>query len=151
MMQNDVSPVAGSRKKRKRIGRGNSSGHGSYSTKGMKGQKARSGGKVRPGFEGGQLPLIKRLPAKHGFTNRSRVEYSVVNLTSLNSFESGAEVTPEMLFAARLVRSLKQPVKILAEGELNHPLTIKAMEARAAQAKVESNRVFIFSTLLSCA
>ena len=139
MMQNDVSPVAGSRKNRKRVGRGDSSGHGSYSTKGMKGQKARSGGKVRPGFEGGQLPLIKRLPAKHGFTNRNRIEYSVVNLTSLNSFASGSEVTPEILFAARLVRSLKQPVKILAEGELNHPLTIKASKFSAsAKAKIEA-------------
>ena len=139
MMQNDVSPVTGSRKNRKRVGRGDASGHGSYSGKGMKGQKARSGPKMRPGFEGGQLPLIKRLPAKHGFTNRSRVEYSVVNLTTLNRFESGSEVTPEILFAAHLVKSLKQPVKILAEGDLSHPLTIKANKfSAAAKTKVEA-------------
>ncbi len=139
MMQNDVSPVAGSRKNRKRIGRGDSSGHGSYSTKGMKGQKARSGGRTRPGFEGGQLPLIKRLPAIHGFKNKFRVEYSVVNLSSLNKFDAGTEVTLEKLLEARLVKSPTMPVKVLADGELDRPLTIRVSKiSAAAKAKVEA-------------
>ncbi|MBI4295641.1 MAG: 50S ribosomal protein L15 [Chloroflexi bacterium] len=139
MMQHDLSPAPGSRKNRKRVGRGDGSGHGSYSGRGQKGQKARSGGKVRPGFEGGQLPLVKRLPQKHGFTNIFKTEYSVVNLAALSSFEAGSEVTPETLHNAGLVKSLKRPVKILADGEIDRPLTIKANKFSAtAKTKIES-------------
>ena len=94
---------------------------------------------MRPGFEGGQLPLIKRLPEKRGFVNIFRIEYSVVNLDKLNIFASGSEVTPEKLLAARLVRTLRQPVKILSSGELKHPLSIKANKfSAAAKAKIEA-------------
>ncbi len=138
MKQNELSPAPGSKKDRKRVGRGNSSGHGTYSGRGQKGQKARAGGKMRPGFEGGQLPLIKRLPKKRGFYNMFRTEYSVVNIASLNSFEAGSEVTVESLKAAGLVKSTTKPVKVLADGELKHALTIKAQKfSAAAKAKIE--------------
>jgi len=98
--QDNLSPPAGSKRARKRVGRGNASGHGTYSGRGLKGQKSRAGYKMRPGFEGGQLPLIKRLPQKRGFVNIFRTEYSIVNLDKLNIFESGSEITPEKLQAA---------------------------------------------------
>ncbi len=138
MKQNELSPAPGSKRDRKRVGRGNSSGHGTYSGRGQKGQKARAGGKTRPGFEGGQLPLIKRLPKKRGFYNLFRTEYSVVNVASLNSFEAGSEVTVESLKVAGLVKTTKKPVKVLADGELNRALTIKAQKfSAAAKAKIE--------------
>jgi large subunit ribosomal protein L15 len=122
------------------VGRGNGSGHGTYSGRGCKGQKARAGNnKMRPGFEGGQLPLIKRLPRKRGFTNIFRVEYATVSVGGLNAFESGSEVTPESMLAAGLIDSLKKPVKILADGEIDRPLTIKAAKfSAAARAKIEA-------------
>jgi large subunit ribosomal protein L15 len=139
MRQDELSPAPGSRKNRKRIGRGDGSGHGTYSGRGVKGQKSRAGFKMRPGFEGGQLPLIKRLPRKRGFTNIFRVEFSIVNMKELNTFESGSEVTPESLIAAGLVKSLNQPVKILADGEIDRPLTVKAHKFSAtAKAKIEA-------------
>src|SRR3989304_6548450 len=104
MKLNELAPTPGSRKNKKRVGRGNGSGHGTYSGRGCKGQKARAGFKMRPGFEGGQLPLIKRLPRKRGFTNIFRTEYSVVNTGALNVFESGSEVTPETLLAAGIIK-----------------------------------------------
>ena len=94
MKEHELTPSAGSTKDRKRVGRGDASGHGSYSGRGMKGQKARAGGRVRPGFEGGQNPLIKKLPQKRGFVNPFRVEYDVVNVAELNHFEAGTTVTP---------------------------------------------------------
>ncbi|MFC2007454.1 50S ribosomal protein L15 [Chloroflexota bacterium] len=137
--QNNLSPVPGSRQARKRVGRGNGSGHGTYSGRGSKGQKSRAGYKIRPGFEGGQLPLIKRLPRKRGFTNIFRVEYSTVNLDKLNIFESGSEVTLDKLVEAGLIKSLRYPVKILADGELNHPISIEANKFSAsAKAKIEA-------------
>ena len=137
--QNNLSPAPGSRQARKRVGRGNGSGHGTYSGRGSKGQKSRAGYKIRPGFEGGQLPLIKRLPRKRGFTNIFRVEYNTVNLDKLNLFESGSEVTPEKLVEAGLIKSLRYPVKILADGELSHPLSIKANKFSAsARVKIEA-------------
>ncbi len=137
--QNSLAPPLGSKRKRKRVGRGNGSGHGTYSGRGCKGQKSRSGGKTRPGFEGGQLPLIKRLPQKRGFVNPFRIEYTAVNLAKLNIFESGSEVTPEKLAAARIVRSLRYPIKILGEGDITHPLSIKANKfSAAAKAKIEA-------------
>ncbi|MEE8619204.1 MAG: 50S ribosomal protein L15 [Dehalococcoidales bacterium] len=139
MRQDELSPYPGSRKRRKRVGRGDGSGHGTYSGRGCKGQKSRSGYKMRIGFEGGQLPLIKRLPRKRGFVNIFRVEYSIINLNKLNIFEPGSEVTPEVLVAAGLVKSLRHPIKILAEGDINHPLVIKANKfSVAAKAKIEA-------------
>ena len=139
MRQDNLSPIPGSKRARKRVGRGNSSGHGTYSGRGSKGQKSRAGYKMRPGFEGGQLPLIKRLPRKRGFVNIFRVEYSIVNIDKLNIFESGSEVTPEKLLAAGLVKSTRQPIKILANGEISHPLMVKANKfSTAAKTKIEA-------------
>ncbi len=139
MRQDKLSPAPGSRRAKKRVGRGDGSGHGTYSGRGCKGQKSRSGYKMRPGFEGGQLPLIKRLPRKRGFVNIFRIEYSIVNIDRLNIFESGSEVTPEKLVAAGVVKSLRYPIKILADGDINHPLLVKANKfSAAAKAKIEA-------------
>jgi large subunit ribosomal protein L15 len=139
MKLNDLSPALGASKNKKRVGRGNGSGHGTYSGKGCKGQKARAGYKMRPGFEGGQLPLIKRLPRQRGFTNNFRIPYSVVNMDKLNVFESGEEVTPEKLLAAGLIKSLRLPIKILAAGDIGHPLAVKAHKfSIAAKSKIEA-------------
>lgn len=139
MKQNELAPTPGSKKARKRVGRGNSSGHGTYSGRGLKGQKARAGGKTRPGFEGGQLPLIKRLPQKRGFHNLFRTEYSIVNLSDLTSFEAGSEITIETLRKAGIVKSAVLPLKILAQGELERALTIKAQKfSAAAKEKIEA-------------
>jgi len=138
-MLEKLSPAFGSKKKRKRVGRGNGSGHGTYSGRGCKGQKSRTGCDMRPGFEGGQLPLIKRLPQKRGFFNVFRTEYSLVNIDKLGIFEPGSEVTPEKLLAAGIVKSLRRPIKILASGEISHPLVIKANKfSAAAKAKIEA-------------
>lgn len=139
MRQDELAPASGSKKDRKRVGRGDGSGHGTYSGRGCKGQKSRAGYKMRPGFEGGQLPLIKRLPQKRGFTNIFRTEYNVININKLNVFEAGSEVTPESLVAAGIVKSLRHPIKILSDGDINHPLTIKANKfSAAAKAKIEA-------------
>ncbi len=139
MRQEMLSLAPGSKKSRKRVGRGDGSGHGTYSGRGCKGQKSRSGYRMRPGFEGGQLPLIKRLPRKRGFVNIFRIEYSVVSISKLNVFESGSEVNPERLVAAGLVKSLRRPIKILAEGDINYPLSVKAHKfSTAAKAKIEA-------------
>ncbi len=139
MRQDELSPIPGSKKNRKRVGRGNGSGHGTFSGRGCKGQKSRAGYKMRPGFEGGQLPLIERLPRMRGFTNIFRTEYSPVNLEKLNIFEPGSEVTPELLASKGLVKSLKYPVKILANGDINHPLSVKAHRfSDAAKVKIEA-------------
>lgn len=137
--QDELHPAIGAVKNRKRVGRGDSSGHGSYSGRGQKGQKARSGGKVRPGFEGGQLPLIKRLPRKRGFVNIFRIEYQVVNLDQLNVFGAQSEVTPEALAGRGLIKSSRRPVKILADGELSQPLSVTAHKfSAAAKSKIEA-------------
>lgn len=139
MRINELSPSPGSRKDKKRVGRGNGSGHGTFSGRGCKGEKARAGFKMRPGFEGGQLPLIKRLPRQRGFTNIFRTEFSVVNTDKLNVFEAGTEVTPEKLLSAGLVGSLRQPIKILAAGDISRPLVVKAHKfSAAAKAKIEA-------------
>lgn len=139
MLQDKLSPPPGAKKSRKRVGRGNGSGHGTYSGRGCKGQKARAGGKMRPGFEGGQLPLIKRLPEKRGFHNPFRTEYSTVKIGQLAIFEPESEVTPEKLAAAGILKSLRQPIKILAGGEISHPLVVKANKfSAAAKAKIEA-------------
>jgi large subunit ribosomal protein L15 len=138
--QNNIAPAPGSRKNRKRVGRGVGSGHGTYSGRGCKGQKARTGNnKVRPGFEGGQLPLIKKLPRKRGFTNIYRIEYGTVSVGALNAFESGADVTIANMVAAGLLKSANKPIKVLSDGELDRPLTVKANKfSAAAIAKIEA-------------
>ena len=139
MRQDELSPPPGSKKNRKRVGRGNGSGHGTYSGRGCKGQKSRSGYRMSRGFEGGQLPLIRRLPRKRGFTNIFRIEYSIVNIDKLNMFEAGSEVTPEKLVAAGVVKSLRYPIKILAEGNIEHSLVVRANKfSSAAKAKIEA-------------
>ena len=125
MKLNELKPVEGARHSRKRVGRGTGSGHGKTSGRGHKGQNARSGGGVRPGFEGGQLPLFQRLP-KRGFHNISRKEYAVVNVEQLNVFENGAVVDVEALINAGLVKNVLNGVKILGQGELTKKLTVKA-------------------------
>jgi len=137
--QDKLFPAPGSKKSRKRVGRGDGSGHGTYSGRGCKGQKSRSGFRMKRGFEGGQLPLIRRLPRKRGFVNIFRTEYSIVNIDKLNMFEAGSEVTPERLVAAGVVKSLRHPIKILAEGDINYPLLVKANRfSAAAKAKIEA-------------
>ena len=132
MKQDELRPPIGAKHKRKRVGRGNGSGHGTYSGRGCKGQKSRSGGGVRLGFEGGQLPLIKRLPGKRGFTNIFKTEYNVVNVGQLGIFPSGTEVTPEELLKVGLIRSLTHPTKILGDGDIHQPLLVKADKFSAA-------------------
>ncbi len=119
-----LCPPAGARKRRKRVGRGPGSGHGKTATRGTKGQKARSGGKVAPGFEGGQMPLQRRLP-KRGFTHIFKVTYQEVNVKDLSGFAPHTVVTPEVLRAAGKIKTLRKPVKILGDGELQVPLTVR--------------------------
>ncbi|GIP36277.1 50S ribosomal protein L15 [Paenibacillus sp. J2TS4] len=138
MKLHELTPAAGSRHVKKRVGRGIASGNGKTAGKGHKGQNARSGGGVRPGFEGGQNPLYRRLP-KRGFTNISRKEYAVVNLDRLNQFTEGAEVTPEVLVQAGIVKNTLSGIKILGEGELTVKLTVKANKfSKSAVEKIEA-------------
>jgi large subunit ribosomal protein L15 len=139
MTLDELKPAAGSNRKRKRVGRGDGSGHGKTSCRGHKGQGARSGGGTKPGFEGGQMPLQRRLP-KRGFHNRFRIEMSVVNITQLEAFASGAEVTPEALVAQGLVRGKNPRIKILGDGSLSKPLMVKAHGFSAkAKEKIEAS------------
>lgn len=138
MKLHELQPAEGSRQVRNRVGRGTSSGNGKTSGRGQKGQKARSGGGVRLGFEGGQTPLFRRLP-KRGFTNVNRKEYAVINLDVLNRFEDGAEVTPVALVEAGIVKNEKAGIKVLANGELTKKLTVKAAKfSKAAQDAIEA-------------
>jgi len=132
MNLSDLAPAPGSRKKRKRVGRGPGSGHGKTSCRGHKGQNSRSGGGVKPGFEGGQMPLQRRLP-KRGFTNIFQKTFSIVNVGSLEKLED-AEITPEVLIKEGLVRKIQDGVKILGNGELTKAVTVKA-HAFSASAK----------------
>lgn len=137
MEQGELKPPVGAKHRRKRVGRGDGSGHGTYSGRGCKGQKSRSGGGVRLGFEGGQLALIKRLPRKRGFVNIFRTEYNVVNVGKLKMFAPDVEVTPEELLKARLIKSVRQPVKILGDGEIDRPLVVRANKfSTAAEKKI---------------
>ncbi|MGX9292679.1 50S ribosomal protein L15 [Bacillus sp. A015] len=131
MKLHELKPSEGSRKVRNRVGRGIGSGNGKTSGKGHKGQNARSGGGVRPGFEGGQMPLFQRLP-KRGFTNINRKDYAVINLDRLNSFDEGMEVTPELLLETGALSKLKAGVKILGNGKLEKKLTVKANKFSAS-------------------
>jgi large subunit ribosomal protein L15 len=138
MKLHELKPAEGSRKERKRLGRGIGSGQGKTAGKGHKGQNARSGGGVRLGFEGGQTPLFRRLP-KRGFTNINRKEYAIVNLDVLNRFEEGTEVTPELLLETGLVSSEKAGIKILAKGSVEKKLTVKAHKfSSAAKEAIEA-------------
>ncbi|OUM87971.1 MAG: 50S ribosomal protein L15 [Bacillus thermozeamaize] len=138
MKLHELQPAPGSRTPRKRVGRGTSSGHGKTSGRGQKGQKARSGGGTRPGFEGGQNPLIRRIP-KRGFTNPHKKEYATVKVEELNRFEQGTVVTPELLKESGLIKQIKDGVKILGNGELNVPLTVKVHKfTRTAVQKIEA-------------
>lgn len=144
MKLHELTYTEGARHTRKRIGRGSGSGHGKTAGKGHKGQNARSGGGVRPGFEGGQTPLFQRLP-KRGFTNFTRKEFSIINLDALNQFDNGTKVTPELLKEAGLVKQVKAGVKILGNGELTKKLdvtvqkfsksAVEAIEAAGGTAK----------------
>jgi large subunit ribosomal protein L15 len=139
MQQHELKPAPGSRRPTKRIGRGNASGHGTYATKGLKGQKARTGNDLRIGFEGGQMALIARLARKRGFTNKWRVEYEWVNVGQLNRAEAGGTVTPENLAAAGIIRRPHLPVKVLGEGEIDKALTVSAHAFTAsARQKIEA-------------
>ena len=133
-----LKPPAGATKKRKRKGRGPGSGNGKTCGKGQKGQKSRSGGSVPPGFEGGQMPLHRRLP-KGGFKNRFRVEYSTVNVAQLNRFEDGTAIDLDMLVANGIIGNTKQPLKVLGHGELTKKLVIKTNKvSKSAQEKIEA-------------
>ena len=132
MRLSDLAPVPGSRKKRKRVGRGPGSGHGKTSCRGHKGQKSRSGGGTKAGFEGGQMPLQRRLP-KRGFTNIFRKEYSVVNLGDIDRLAESA-ITPEFLLKEGVVKKIQDGIKILGNGEITRPITVKA-HAFSASAK----------------
>lgn len=130
-MLNQLKPVEGARHTRKRKGQGVGSGLGKTAGRGQKGQNSRSGGGVRPGFEGGQIPLFQRLP-KRGFKNVNRKEYAVVNVSDLNVFENGAEVTIETLIKAGLVNKTYDGVKVLGNGTLEKKLTVKASRFSAS-------------------
>ena len=137
-MLNQLKPVEGARHSKKRLGRGIGSGLGKTAGKGSKGQNARSGGGVRPGFEGGQLPLFQRLP-KRGFHNHTRVEYTCVNVEQLNSFEDGAVVDVQAIISLGLVKEVEYGVKILGNGELTKKLTVKANKfSESAKNKIEA-------------
>ena len=136
----ELHPNPGATHLKKRVGRGNGSGHGTYSGRGLKGQKSRSGKNVRLSFEGGQMPLARKLHVMRGFSNaRFKVVYQPVNVSVLERFEAGAVVDPEALKAAGILKHLREPLKVLGEGELTKKLTVKAHRfSDAAKAKIES-------------
>ena len=121
----DIKPADGSRKNNKRVGRGVGSGHGKTSCKGHKGQKARSGGTTGLGFEGGQMPLQRRVP-KRGFKNRNGIEYAVINLDKIDTLQGIDVITPEILMEKRLIKDLKDGLKVLGDGKIGRPVTVKA-------------------------
>ena len=136
MRINELKPAPGTKRKRKRVGRGAGSGMGKTATRGQDGQNSRSGGGVRPGFEGGQMPLARRLP-KRGFTNIFAKTYSIVNIGDLNRFEDGTEVTAELLKQERLIRKLNDGLKVLGNGEITKKLTVKATKfTKSASEKI---------------
>lgn len=138
MKLHELKPAEGSRKERNRVGRGIGSGNGKTAGRGHKGQNARSGGGVRPGFEGGQNPLARRLP-KRGFTNPTRKEFAIVNLDTLNRFEADTTVTPELLLETGIVKNARDGIKILGDGEITVKLTVQANKfSQAAVEKIEA-------------
>ena len=138
--ENDLRPPAGATHSRTRVGRGNASGTGTYAGKGLKGQKARSGNDLRPGFEGGQMPLIRRMPRKRGFNSRIHIDYTPINVVTLGRrFEANAEVTVESLVTVGLLKDSNEPFKVLAGGELDRALMVRAARvSAAARSKIEA-------------
>jgi large subunit ribosomal protein L15 len=137
MKLGELKPPEGSRKKRKIVGRGPGSGHGKTSCRGHKGQKARSGGNIPIWFEGGQMPLQRRLP-KRGFRNIFKKEYAIVTLDDLNCFDEGVTITPELLQEKKIIKKIRDGVKILANGEIEKPVTVKAVNlSSSAKEKIE--------------
>ncbi len=138
MRLHDLKPAAGSTKNRKRVGRGAGSGLGTTAGRGMNGQNSRSGGGVRPGFEGGQMPLFRRLP-KRGFKNINRKHWAIINVEALNAFENEAVITPELLMESGHIKKINDGLKILGDGELNKKLTVKANKfTQSAISKIEA-------------
>ncbi len=138
MKLNELKPAAGSKTAPRRLGRGVGSGLGKTSGKGHKGAKARSGGGKRPGFEGGQMPLVRQLP-KRGFKNIFAKEYATVNVEALNAFEDGTEITAALLLDKRIIRKSLDGLKILGQGELTRKLTVKAVKfTESAREKIEA-------------
>jgi len=139
VQQHELRPPRGSKKTRKRVGRGNASGKGTYAGKGMKGQQARAGSGPRPGFEGGQTPLIRKLPVKRGFRNPFRIEFTPVNLRDLSRLVTDGEVTPDSLKAVGLIHSSEDVIKVLGDGEVSGALTVRVHRVSApARAKIEA-------------
>lgn len=139
MREHLLTPPKGARKGRKRVGRGDAAGQGSYAGRGLKGQKSRSGHGIVRGFEGGQMRMIKGLPMKRGFTNPFKTEYALVQLDTLESFDPGDRITPEVLRERGLLREKGMPVKVLANGELTKAVTVAAHKfSQAARAKIEA-------------
>lgn len=138
MKLSELKPSRGSRKRRKVVGRGPGSGHGKTSCRGHKGQKSRSGGNLPIWFEGGQMPLQRRLP-KRGFRNIFKKEYSIINLDDLKSFDEGLTITPELLLEKRIIKKIKDGIKILGNGDINKPVIIKATKiSESAKEKIEA-------------
>lgn len=138
MKLHELQTSPGSRRSRKRVGRGTSSGYGKTSGRGQKGQLARSGGKTRLGFEGGQMPLFRRMP-KRGFNNINRKEYAIINLDDLNQFRAGSEVNARVLLEAGVIKKELSGIKLLANGELKKKLTVKVNKvSKAAKEAVEA-------------
>ena len=145
---NDLAPTPGSVHKKKRIARGNSSGHGTYSGRGIKGQKSRSGPDLRIGFEGGQIPLVRALSRKRGFNNRFRVEFEPINVGQLGKLKAGTSVTTESLREAGIAKSRLLPVKILGDGEISVKLSVEVERVSAsAKAKIEAAGGSVTETL----
>lgn len=139
MRLDDLRPAPGSTHKRKRVGRGIGSGMGKTATRGHKGQKSRAGATPRLGFEGGQTPLHRRLPQRRGFTNLTRKEYALVNVAALDRFDAGTEVTPDVLIANGLIKSVKDGVKILGDGEITKAITVRAHKfSKSAEEKLKA-------------
>jgi large subunit ribosomal protein L15 len=139
MMEHQVAPSKGARKNRKRIGRGDAAGQGSTAGRGNKGQKSRSGGGMPPWFEGGQLPLIKGLPMKRGFHNPFKIYYSLIKIETLNDFDAGERITPELLLEKGYLRNLNSPVKIVGDGEITKVVTVVASRfTQSARQKIEA-------------
>ena len=138
-MEHLLAPSKGARKNRKRIGRGDAAGQGSTAGRGNKGQKSRSGGGPPVWFEGGQLPLIKGLPMKRGFHNRFKTYYSLIKVETLESFDAGDRITPELLLEKGYLRNLNLPVKSVGDGEISKPVTVVAAKfTQSARAKIEA-------------
>lgn len=137
MLLHEIKPGEGARHRRKRVGRGDATGVGTQSGKGTKGQKARTGGGPRPGFEGGQLPLMKRLPFKRGFHNRFRVEYQVVNIARLAELPAGSEINPLTLRALGAIKQVAKPIKLLGNGEIAIALSVSGVRlTETARSKI---------------